>query len=288
LAHLPYGPAVRIIRSLAGSSAVQRLIFPRTTKAVDDVYRRGCGIPCDDRTVQLVIMSNALNKMQARKIREFSDREFAHHVRVTGRDIVQDLCASDRGVVLASAHYTLAPAISAVINRLGISPYRLVRSKSGRNHQDRTITTYDKAPFFGLKEVHTILENGGQVYALPDGRQGSFDVAHHFLGHDCNFKAGMFDVARRLGAAIVPVSAYMEIDGRVVVDFHPPLQVDDAGKSEQSPVANLIHEYANLLEAEIRARPWCFDPRRLALFWSGTGPSKADNVMPKGQTGAGP
>ena len=267
LTHLPYRPAVRIMRVLTGSNAVRRWLFPRTTKAIEDVYRDTCGIPCDDRSAQLIVMSKALVQLQQFKIEAFSDREFEGFVRVRGLDTVQDLCASDRGVVIAAAHFTTARALFPALDRLGIRPYRLMRSRPGIVQHDRDITTYDKAPFFGLREVHEILKGGGPVMALPDGRQGTSNITHAFFGHDCGFKKGIFDIALSLGCAIVPVVIWMDIDGGITVDFHQPLQSDGP---HDSPSANLVHNYVDVLEAAIRARPWSFDPLRLALFWSGT------------------
>jgi len=211
---------------------------------------------------------------QEQMVPKLSDHEFKRYIRVDGLETVRDLCSSDRGVLIVAAHFTSVRALRPVLDRLGIRPYLLVRAGPNSVKTGRFITTYDKAPFFGIREAHEILKDGGEVMVLADGRQGSSDVRHQFLGRDCCFKGGIFDLAHSVGAAIVPVIVYTEIDGRVVVDFHPPLQIGDPDQPRESPMAGLVHSYADVLEAAIRARPWSFDPRRLVLFWGSAAADK--------------
>ena len=85
------------------------------------------------------------------------------------------------------------------------------------------------------------------------------------------FHLGAFAVAKETGAAIVPVAIRIDLDGRIVIDFHEPLPIDEPRETLEMTTRRIIEGYVRLLEETIRTYPWSFDPARIDLFWRRTG-----------------
>ena len=64
-----------------------------------------------------------------------------------------------------------------------------------------------------------VLMDGGMLHMVPDGLQGDSGVLVPFHGRMRRLATGFAELAVSTGAAVVPVIANMDVDGRIHVEF---------------------------------------------------------------------
>ena len=281
-AYVPYPAGVALARRLAGNALARRRFFSRDIRLIKDVYEDACGIRLDDRAVHKLLTAKALKRWRIFDNLIFSDPELERHVRISGLDKVRDLNQSGQCVVLASAHYIAAGCVVPVLARLGFDVHGLKRRRFGNPYFSQTPYIYadGENALDGIEKLYRVMKSGGLIHTLIDGGQGTGVVSLPFFGRVCNFRRSLIELAWTEGAAIVPVSVRTDIDGRILIDFHEPLSVEERGLPKKVVTAGIVERHAAFLEATIRTYPWCFDPARIEHFWHRTTVDEANAGRP--------
>jgi KDO2-lipid IV(A) lauroyltransferase len=111
---------------------------------------------------------------------------------------------------------------------------------------------------FHLRQTYLarrVLMDGGMLHMVPDGLHGSSGILVPFHGRMRNFATGFAELALGTGAAVVPVIANMDVDGRIHVEFSTPLDTGSGDLERQERIENLIRQYGSYLENH-----WSDDP----------------------------
>ena len=120
-------------------------------------------------------------------------------------------------------------------------------------------------------DIDRVLKAGGLVFALFDGIVGRGTVTRPFFGRVCHFRRALVELAARNGAAIVPVAVRMNIDGRILVEFHEAISDVGPNVPPKTAALRVITRLVDMLENEIKRHPWSFEPGRIAWYWKKAG-----------------
>ena len=174
--------------------------------------------------------------------------------------------AAGRGVILAVSHFGIPHADLLVLERtgetgivtLGAFEYELElmgleRSPHIRLAVEPAANFEFRANF--LRRARSVLKGGGVVRIAADGLHGTGGRTWPFHGRNRHFRPGLGEVALETGAPVVPVFGVLAGDGRLQVEFLPPLEAADAGLPKQAAVDHCLGQYLLLLE-----KRWALDP----------------------------
>ncbi len=267
--NLSYPAGVAFARFLTGNAVVRSLVFRRDIRQIKEVYEDACGIRLDDHAVRTLLIAKTLKRWRLFGSLDFSEGDLERYVRISGLEQVRERSESGQSVVLASAHYIGVGCLVPVLARLGFDLHTLTRKKNLDNFPGQVRYFFDDGDniFDGFQNISKVMKSGGLIHGLLDGGRGSGIVAQTFLGRVCQFRRSLFQLALAEGAAIIPVSIRVDMDGCILIDIHQPLSVEKADMTAKAATASLIEGYAKFLEATIRTHPACFDPARIKHFW---------------------
>ncbi len=159
-------------------------------------------------------------------------------IRVNGGERVRRVLEAGRGAVFATAHIANPEACRIAIQRLGTPPalyYRPPNNPLVRGGVRRILEVVD-APLFGRgvdhpRRMRSHVGDGGAILILVDQRMMGTDRLP-FLGRMARTTTGPATLARRAGAAFVPVRCKRLPGPRLVfeVTFEEPIEGADSAE----------------------------------------------------------
>jgi KDO2-lipid IV(A) lauroyltransferase len=164
------------------------------------------------------------------------------------------LCARGFAVTQVHALSHLAglgatPAQFTATVRRVIHPYLDARE---RERVSEVIYLAGDSSLAATRTLTQRLSRNAILCVAAEGRIGQRLVHVNFLGQTRGFATGMVSLAQFSGAPLLPFFSTPNSAGGVTARVMPPLALAHARRDD---VANVIAQYAELLEKEIRARP---------------------------------
>ncbi len=179
--------------------------------------------------------------------------------------IVEKAYADGKGVMVISPHLSAYPAFGSVLStRIPTTIY------SRRSQGERKTDITDKIAKIGnvelvypppgatkpqrLQVAMDILRQGKLLYITPDTpRKPDEGVPVSILGKTAHFPSGVFIMAMRTGAAVVPAWWHFE-DGRYQIRFSEPIQLPESGKVREKAEA-CTQQWGRQVDAFLREHP---------------------------------
>lgn len=208
---------------------------------------------------------------------QYSDEVFSKWLTISGLEHMQSVLDSGRGVVLCNSHYGSGKAVLLALIRRGYDVHSFDRKnvfesmnvKGAEKLHSIHLGTSEEKSFF-LKEVfqgRRALKNGGILHVAGDGYRGHSGDNETFLGRERRFPTSFAELAVSSGAKVVPVFGYLEPNGRMHMEFLPPLDIDD-DLSNEDKVSTMVHKYKILLEAHWRKAPGEVHKNDLQIYFT--------------------
>ncbi|MEZ5065493.1 MAG: lysophospholipid acyltransferase family protein [bacterium] len=209
---------------------------------------------------------NLVDVLSLRKL----DRERSHRLAVIeGRGHLEAALARGRGVVALSAHFGSWEVLAACCALDGL-PVHVIARELFDSRADRWLNEWrERAGVVvhrrsaGLVGALRALRAGEIVAALPDQDTRGRSAWIEFFGRPARTPTGPFVLARRAGAAMVPVFCHLAPDGRHRIRFLPALPASAASDRAQAIREDMVH-WHEVLEGAIREHPeqWVWYHRR--------------------------
>ncbi len=162
------------------------------------------------------------------------------NVDFEGREHADRSMRRGRGVVALVSHFGNWELLGAVFARVGYSPRVVAFPQSNRRVDDLIRRNREST---GMKVVYTghhgtaeLLEHlrgGGMVGILADQNAGEGGVRLPFFGRDCSVAKAPAVLARKTGAAIIPVFLLRGPGHRFIVNVLPEVPVDRTSDAEK-------------------------------------------------------
>ena len=263
-AFIPYGMGMVLRNAIWRLDWVTSILFGDRLRQLDMLISE---LPVEhDRKKALTrhLECNLTMSWRLQALSRCSDSEFARWIRIEGLEYIESARSQGRGIVLANSHYGSGKAMLIVLARLGYEMHSFDRrdifTMLGIREAQRihSISLGDKQNSFFLKQVfqaRNILRNGGILHVASDGFKGQSGRECNFLGRKRTFPASFAELALQSNAAIIPVFAPLDDDGRIRLQILPALDCGPEDMPHDERVSYLIEQYVELF-----ATRWAQDP----------------------------
>jgi KDO2-lipid IV(A) lauroyltransferase len=185
----------------------------------------------------------------------------ARNVDFEGRDHADRPLKRGRGVVALVSHFGNWELLGAVFARVGYAP-KVVAFPQSNRRVDALIRANREST--GMKVVYTghrgtaellaHLRGGGMAGILADQNAGEGGLRLPFFGRDCSVAKAPAVLARKTGAAIVPVFLLRGPGHRFTVRVLPEVRVERTGDAEKD-VLEATRRWLKVQEDFIREHP---------------------------------
>ena len=244
----------RAIGPLAGyrarAEANLEMIYPEMERA----KRRAIADACCDNFGRTLIENYSW--------REFGERLSDNTPTGPGLQALKEAAAANRPVLFVTAHFGNHEAPRQVLTRMGYTIgglYRPMQNAFFNAHYARTMTSWG-GPVFeqgrrGTTGFARHLRAGGMGTLLFD--VSAKGIALPFLGHPAHTATSAADIARKMGAVVIPYFGIRQPDGlSFAVEVEAPIAQGDP--------RNMMLEMTRRLEAQIARNPaqWFWVHRR--------------------------
>ncbi len=201
----------------------------------------------------------------------FDPVEICKHFTLEGWENLEAADRRGRGVFILSAHVGLWELVPPVV-ALYRGPMSIVVRPADNPYLDRELCALRER--FGNEVIpkrgaaRRMLERlraGGRVGILIDQRvQPKEGIAVPFFGRPAQTSPILARLSLRTGAAVVPVAAFPEPQGRYRLIVRPAILPPEGAKDDEPTVAALTRRYLEVAEEDIRAHPaqWLWMHRR--------------------------
>ncbi len=184
-------------------------------------------------------------------------------INIEGKEHLEKALARGHGVVAVSAHMGTYPLIGSRLSREGYTSLTVVRdleSPAGSAMYARireliecpAIPTVPEKKFF--KTALSLLRSGGILYIIADENKRRGGVFVDFFGRKASTAPGPAVLARRTGAAIVPMFLVRNPNNTQTIHIHEAIicaHSDDAQRDIQDATA----AFTRAIEQQIRQDP---------------------------------
>jgi len=200
----------------------------------------------------------------------FRPTELCHRMSLRGWENLDEAERRGRGIFILSAHLGLWELVPPLIGltrgrmdtvvRPADNPW-LDRELQGLRQRFGNAVIPKRGAARRMLEV---LRGGGRIGILIDQRvQEREGIAVPFFGRPALTSPVLARLSLRTGAAVVPISAFPEPNGRYRVVVRPPI-LPPEGEEGDEAVAALTRRYLEVAEEDIRAHPemWLWMHRR--------------------------
>jgi KDO2-lipid IV(A) lauroyltransferase len=230
------------------------------------------------RIVREMFRATGRNLVDLFRLPRIGAEGFARIVSFEGLEHLDRALARGRGAVILSAHLgnweVLAAALAARGYPMTIIARRIFDARSDRllNRWRRACGVRVVTRQDGLYPAVRALRRGEIVGTLVDQDTGGPSVFADFFGRPARTPEGPFRIARRTGAALVPLWIHLGVDGvhrvRVLPEIPEPAAGGDAREDAEC--------WHRILEEAVREHPeqWVWYHRR----WK-TAPPAAEEVV---------
>ena len=276
ITYLAYAAGWALVRALperAATALFDRgadIAFRRRGKGVrrlESNLRRVLGPDVDPAVLEQTLRAGV--RSYARYWMEVFRLPVTPHERIVGRmhchdeERLRDAYASGRGVVMALPHqgnwdhagaWAVLTGIPFTTVAERLKPERLfdrfVEFRESLGMEVLPLTGGERAAFSVLTER---LRSGGALCLLADRDLTTSGIDVEFFGETARFPAGPAALALRTGAALLPVTLWVEDDG-----WHAQIHTEvtpSAARSGGSAVADMTQQLARAFEDGIAAHP---------------------------------
>jgi len=263
VSRVPYGAGSRVLAWFWNQRLIRRIFFQRQLKQLEQI------LPLAHKPVDLhstgarYLACSYGIYWRLIALSRCSDQEFHKWVRFTGEEQLQPLRDTGKGLIFVSSHFGLSRCVPLTLCRQGYDLHSVeaanVLKKIGAKSSDRLkVIEVGGGATFLLRQAfmaRRVLMDGGMLHMVPDGLKGSSSIQIPFHGRMRSFATGFAELALGTGAAVVPVIANMDVDGRIHVEFSAPLDTGSEDLERQERIENLIRQYGSYLENR-----WSDDP----------------------------
>ena len=268
---LPYERRVPLM-----GTALRRIIGPLATYRKRAETNLEMIFPGMDPAQRRDIADSCCDNFGRTLIENYSWREFGERLSDTeptgpGLPALKEAAASNRPVLFVTAHFGNHEAPRQVLTRMGYTIgglYRPMQNAFFNAHYAKTMTSWG-GPVFEQGRRGTMgfarhLRAGGMGTLLFD--VSAKGIALPFLGHPAHTATSAADIARKLGAVVIPYFGIRQPDGlSFKVEVEAPIPQGDP--------RNMMLEMTRRLEAQIARNPaqWFWVHRR----WKSRGRANA-------------
>lgn len=242
---LPYQTGSRIISWTSGQQWMRSTVFRRHARVLQRCLTTVPAKPVAGADlVRLSIASNMWSRWRGRALSKLEAREFERWVSVSGLSTFAEAFAAGRGVVLVQNHLAPLNVVAQVLKRVGIEIAFTIGGEFALTEVYGSSLQASQ-----LYQARQVLQKGGIARVVADGELGtSAGVTVPFFGRTRTFRAGFAELATVTGAAVVPASVRMDLDGHLHVTFLPPLQAPDTDRHSQ--IESLVTQYIGIIREE--------------------------------------
>lgn len=193
--------------------------------------------------------------------------EIGRNVEIKNPEYLTKAVEEKRPVVIVGSHYGNWEVHMAVVSSTMV-PVTLVRNAGKNKHIDQYITDaklrYRTIPFEKkgvVKHLAKALKEGGVIALMIDQNLTTRDgIVIDFFGKTALQTPAPAFLARKYNAVIIPSMIHPKKDGRQVIEFYEPMEVEKTDDAE-ADVLKSTQAQAAWLEEEIRKEPdhwfWC-------------------------------
>jgi KDO2-lipid IV(A) lauroyltransferase len=201
----------------------------------------------------------------------FDAVEVCKHFTLEGWENLEAAESRGKGIFILSAHLGFWEQVPPIVG-LYRGPMHIVVRPADNPFLDGELRALRER--FGnhvipkrgaARRMLEVLREGGRVGILIDQRvQAKEGITVPFFGHPALTSPVLAKLSLRTGAAVVPVAAYPEPDGRYRVVVRPAILPPAEGKGDDEAVAALTRRYLEAAEEDIRQHPaqWLWMHRR--------------------------
>lgn len=251
---LPYAAGTRLLRAAVSLPGPHRALYRPEVRLLDEWLDRVPVRADREQVIRQSLMVNSWTGWRARALAP--DEVFGRCVTLAGAEVLDALAAEGRGAVLVLPHTMLRRLLLrlpplrgrnvAVVGNVGAARLASQGLPEVARAVERGVALSRPAVRSAqLVQALRTLAAGGLAVIFGDDDEGSGGMELPFHGRMRAFRPGAAELAVRSGAALVPVFAAMDLDGRIRFDFLPPLASD--GPDHATRVRGLTRAYAELL-----------------------------------------
>ena len=261
-AALPYARGMALLRWLTGRRWVLASLYRRQRTLLQRFLEALGSTDESEDIIGLSAISNLWGNWGLAALAVLPPPEFDRWVSVSGFATFEDAHRQGRGVILLLAHlpgHMLPPLLLARraypdIIIVGMASSQL--QAMGLGHLKRALLA-DEEVWRGDRDHRfasqmaagrQALARGGIVLIAADGQMGSRLQPMPFHGRRRPFGIGFAELAAATGAKVVPVFTRLNASGKVDIQFHKWLTAVDPEASREESVADLVRQYAVLLQ----------------------------------------
>jgi Kdo2-lipid IVA lauroyltransferase/acyltransferase len=214
-----------------------------------------------DRTLREVYRRMGYALGEVCRLQDFDLRWMERNVSFQDRSAVDAIQGRGRGVIALVCHFSNWELQGALFARWGYRP-KVVAFPQSNPHVDRLIrlnreSTGMKIVYTGHKgtiEVLRHLREGGMVGILADQNAGAGGLRLPFFGRDCSVAKAPAVLARKSGAAILPIFLTRGEKHHFTVHVLPEVEVSKTDDAEMD-VLETTRRWLAVQEEFIRKRP---------------------------------
>jgi lauroyl/myristoyl acyltransferase len=236
-----------------------------TRESLARVLRTTPDDPRVDRLGRRTYRNYARYVVDLMRLPGLAPHELASRVDMDGAEIVDDLRAQGRGVILVGAHLGHNEAGAAAVADRGwkvsvVADDTEFRELFALLKEQRERWGVRLVPWTSLRELYAALKRRETVGLLVDWGYRPDGVPVRLFGEWTTLPAGPAVLAARTGAVIVPITVRMLPGSRYAASAGTLLEVPSADPAE---IARATQAIAGEIERAIRANPgqwWVFKP----------------------------
>lgn len=235
----PYRRLVKLQRFWLSKTWVQKLFFRKQVQLMQR-WAGQCSSPDISTVVLQSLMANTYKAWRNAALSQ--PKDFHKWVNLQGIADLENAIDQKHGVIIVIMH-----SLGLEWNMPGLN------TRSSLEHSFVAGTDYHKrgrdfkktAFAFQLIEVMKILNRGGIIYIAGDGLQGKTYRKLPVFGHMFPFRTGFAELAVRTGAIPMAAFDYLDLDGKITIEFVEMSQTTKDAKEEQ--VDGMVRQYAQMV-----------------------------------------
>jgi len=270
---LPLGLAIRIGRFLGAGS----FFFTRRRRVAYADLKAAFGSRLDESARWNIVRSHFAHLGQVGVEMMFfpllAPAELMRRLTIHHKERFDDLIAQKKPVVLLTAHYGNWELLQ-VIGTLEGRPIHVLQRGQKYTRLNQMLSELRKSRGsvavtrgMGMREMLRALKQGEPVGLLGDQDAGKQEGRIlRLLGRKTTVPTGPFELARRMGAVVLPAFITSEADGRHTIHVEEPMSNFEGDAGLEAAMAR----YIGILEERIASRPeqWLWGTKRWKYSWT--------------------
>jgi len=267
-ARIPYVPGSALIRRIAASNyARKEYLLHRAAPFKEFLVH--IGYKGDHEAMLTAFLQTHFHHgWRTAALSHLSNHGLNKMIRFDGKEIFDEHYSSGKGIVLVNSHYGWPSVALWLFTRMDYTNYYSIIGEKGSESLKVAGIRKDCLPQFLsvsresnteafrlLFQAREKLESGGIVHILGDGQHGRPHVSLPFGGKIRGFRASFAELGLITEAALIPVFVLPGEGHGAIIQFHKPLDKGTDEMEHQQRIANIIEQYARLLESKWLSAP---------------------------------